>query len=282
MARRRRVSRSPWNFGGGGTPGESISNGGGGDLGRRRVGDGLAGNVALDGHGERGELRVADHAREPRSASSIPAAVQRRHMSPFCQRLTLRLVRRTVSITALGMPQTRRSRRPFKPRPRGPARSHLTRSWWRTAPVGLAATGTGRPGPLGGRGLRPARAPRHHDRRARVEHHCPQRCVSAFASRVDRQHGAAAVEEQPDVGEGRARGPGRMADAVSSGEQAVHSPAPQHRRGVLLGHRDATVQPEGLLDHRVVERDQRERARSADRALSRRTPRAALMSRVSP
>src|SRR3954454_19702220 len=33
-----------------------------------------------------------------RSASSMPAAVQRRHMSPFCQRLTLRLVRRTVSI----------------------------------------------------------------------------------------------------------------------------------------------------------------------------------------
>ena len=33
-----------------------------------------------------------------RSASSMPAAVQRRHMSPFCQRLTLRLMRRTVSI----------------------------------------------------------------------------------------------------------------------------------------------------------------------------------------
>ena len=32
------------------------------------------------------------------SASSMPAAVQRRHMSPFCQRLTLRLMRRTVSI----------------------------------------------------------------------------------------------------------------------------------------------------------------------------------------
>src|SRR3954452_595640 len=32
------------------------------------------------------------------SASSIPAPVQRRHMSPFFQRLTLRLVRRTVSI----------------------------------------------------------------------------------------------------------------------------------------------------------------------------------------
>ena len=32
------------------------------------------------------------------SASSMPAAVQRRHMSPFCQRLTLRLVRRTHSI----------------------------------------------------------------------------------------------------------------------------------------------------------------------------------------
>src|SRR5215213_8924125 len=32
------------------------------------------------------------------SASSIPAAVQRRHMSPDCQRLTLRLMRRTVSI----------------------------------------------------------------------------------------------------------------------------------------------------------------------------------------
>ena len=32
------------------------------------------------------------------SASSIPAAVQRRHMSPDCQRLTLRLVRRTISI----------------------------------------------------------------------------------------------------------------------------------------------------------------------------------------
>ncbi len=28
----------------------------------------------------------------------MPAAVQRRHMSPFCQRLTLRATRRTVSI----------------------------------------------------------------------------------------------------------------------------------------------------------------------------------------
>jgi hypothetical protein len=32
------------------------------------------------------------------AASSMPAAVQRRHMSPLDQRLTLRLVRRTVSI----------------------------------------------------------------------------------------------------------------------------------------------------------------------------------------
>src|SRR3954471_8550748 len=32
------------------------------------------------------------------SASSMPAAVQRRHMLPFCQRLTLRLTRRTASI----------------------------------------------------------------------------------------------------------------------------------------------------------------------------------------
>ncbi len=32
------------------------------------------------------------------SASSIPAAVQRRHMSPDCQRFTLRDVRRTMSI----------------------------------------------------------------------------------------------------------------------------------------------------------------------------------------
>jgi hypothetical protein len=30
--------------------------------------------------------------------SSIPAAVQRRHISPDCQRFTLRLVRRTVPI----------------------------------------------------------------------------------------------------------------------------------------------------------------------------------------
>jgi len=34
-----------------------------------------------------------------RSASSMPAAVQRRHMSPFCQRLTLRLVARQMPIT---------------------------------------------------------------------------------------------------------------------------------------------------------------------------------------
>ena len=32
------------------------------------------------------------------SASSIPSAVQRRHISPVCQRLTLRLVRRQISI----------------------------------------------------------------------------------------------------------------------------------------------------------------------------------------
>src|SRR4051812_50138515 len=31
-------------------------------------------------------------------ASSMPAAVQRRHMSPLCQRLTLRLVRRAGSV----------------------------------------------------------------------------------------------------------------------------------------------------------------------------------------
>jgi hypothetical protein len=33
-----------------------------------------------------------------RSASNMPAAVQRRHMSPECQRFTLREVRRTISI----------------------------------------------------------------------------------------------------------------------------------------------------------------------------------------
>ena len=32
------------------------------------------------------------------SASSMPAAVQRGRLSPFCQRLTLRATRRTVSI----------------------------------------------------------------------------------------------------------------------------------------------------------------------------------------
>src|SRR6266540_3468751 len=36
--------------------------------------------------------------RNCRSASSMPAAVQRRHMSPDCQRFTLREVRRTISI----------------------------------------------------------------------------------------------------------------------------------------------------------------------------------------
>jgi hypothetical protein len=36
--------------------------------------------------------------RKWRSASSIPAAVQRRHMSPFCQRLTLRDVARQMAI----------------------------------------------------------------------------------------------------------------------------------------------------------------------------------------
>ena len=43
--------------------------------------------------------------------------------------------------------------------------------------------------------------------------------------------------------------------------------APQHRRGVLLGHRDTTAQqPKRLLNRGVVECDQRERASRADRA----------------
>src|SRR4051794_11613805 len=48
-----------------------------------------------------------------RSASSIPAAVQRKHMSPFCQRLTLRLMRRTVSI--IDSPRVRRHERALEP-----------------------------------------------------------------------------------------------------------------------------------------------------------------------
>ena len=62
------------------------------------VGGALGRDVALDSDGEVGEVGVADDAAGLLLASSMPAAVQRRHMSPFCQRLTLRLVRRTVSI----------------------------------------------------------------------------------------------------------------------------------------------------------------------------------------
>jgi hypothetical protein len=40
---------------------------------------------------------VADDLAEL-AASSMPAAVQRRHMSPLCQRLTLRLVARQMPI----------------------------------------------------------------------------------------------------------------------------------------------------------------------------------------
>ena len=57
-----------------------------------------SGQISLDRDGELGEVAVPDDAPERRSASSIPAAVQRRHISPERQRLTLRLVRRTHSI----------------------------------------------------------------------------------------------------------------------------------------------------------------------------------------
>jgi hypothetical protein len=56
------------------------------------------GDVGFDGDRECGEVFVADDLADWRSASSMPAAVQRRHMSPFCQRLTLRLVARQIAI----------------------------------------------------------------------------------------------------------------------------------------------------------------------------------------
>src|SRR5215210_2316574 len=41
-----------------------MSDGGGGDLGRRGVDEGVTSDVALNGDGERWQLRVADHASE--------------------------------------------------------------------------------------------------------------------------------------------------------------------------------------------------------------------------
>ena len=58
----------------------------------------LGGEVALDAGRDLGEVAVADDFAELLLGLSIPAAVQRRHMSPDCQRLTLRDVRRTNSI----------------------------------------------------------------------------------------------------------------------------------------------------------------------------------------
>ena len=52
----------------------------------------------LDRDGELGEVAVADDPAELAFGFGMPAAVQRRAISPDCQRLTLRLVRRTHSI----------------------------------------------------------------------------------------------------------------------------------------------------------------------------------------
>lgn len=86
------MSRSPWNFAvavrwsAGGRERSGRTGGGGhGEVGV------LGRDVSLDGDGEAGE-------RNWRSASSMPAADQRRHMAPLDQCLTLREVRRQISI----------------------------------------------------------------------------------------------------------------------------------------------------------------------------------------
>ena len=73
----------------------------GGRCVQRRLGGGsgaLDRHVALDGDGELGELGVADDAPELSLGFEHAGAVQRRHMSPLDQCLTLRAMRRTVSI----------------------------------------------------------------------------------------------------------------------------------------------------------------------------------------
>ena len=57
----------------------------------------MTGDVALDGDDEASELRVADDAAKLALGLEHPGGHPRRHMSPFCQRLTLRAVRRTHS-----------------------------------------------------------------------------------------------------------------------------------------------------------------------------------------
>jgi hypothetical protein len=81
-----------------------------------------------DGDGELGEVGVADDLAELALASSISAAVQRRHMSPLNQCLALRSTRRTVrssirtgsSKRACAAGRARRAgwRSAFPPRPR--------------------------------------------------------------------------------------------------------------------------------------------------------------------
>jgi hypothetical protein len=57
-------------------------------------------------------------------------------------------------------------------------------------------------------------------------------------------------------------------DPVGGGEPAMQRSAPQHRRVVLLGHRDPAVELQRLLHRRIVERDQVERPCRDERAQS--------------
>lgn len=52
-------------------------------------------DFSLDGNAELGDVVVPITRRNCCSQSSIPAPVQQRHISPFCQSLTLREERRT-------------------------------------------------------------------------------------------------------------------------------------------------------------------------------------------
>jgi hypothetical protein len=61
-----------------------------GDVRSGLLGDVCGGDLCFDGERELGEAVVAVIRRNCRSASSIPAAVQRRDISPDCQRLTFR------------------------------------------------------------------------------------------------------------------------------------------------------------------------------------------------
>jgi hypothetical protein len=77
--------------------------------------------------------------------------------------------------------------------------------------------------------------------------------IAEGAAGFDLERISAAIEEQAEVRELSAGMARRVADPLSGREPPMERSAPQHRRLVLLGHRDPAVELQRLLHGWIVE-----------------------------